>query len=104
MWFLLPYFKKTRSSTILEAFLISSTSKAFLILLEYKNVLPFAGDILISGSEISNNESLKTLSPENPERITNKAKVPTITPTLAIAVIILIVLFPLLEIKYLLAM
>ncbi len=43
-------------------------------------------------------------SPEKPERIINNANAPTITPNVAIIVIILIALFPLLAKRYLLAM
>ena len=59
---------------------------------------------LISGSEVSNKVSLKVLNPENPERMMNKAAVPTITPKEAMMVIKLIALLLLLANRYLLAM
>jgi hypothetical protein len=59
---------------------------------------------LISGSESFNIELVNVLNPENPERMTNNAKAPTITPNEAIIVIMLMVLLPLLAIRYLLAM
>jgi len=47
---------------------------------------------------------LKVRKPENPESTINKAKVPIITPTAAIKVMILMVLLLLFENKYRLAM
>jgi hypothetical protein len=60
--------------------------------------------ILISGSETSSKPSLNIRNPEKPDRMTNNAKAPTITPKEAIIVIILMALFPVFANKYLLAM
>ena len=60
--------------------------------LENKKLFPFTAVTLISGSEVSSSESLKVRNPEKPERITNKAAVPTITPNDAMMVMILIAL------------
>ena len=60
--------------------------------------------ILISGSAVFKKLTLKERKPEKPESTINKAKVPIITPTVAIPVIIFIVLLLLFENKYRLAM
>ena len=65
---------------------------------------PFTEVIFISGSEVSKKLKLKDLKPENPDRTINKARVPTITPMVAISVIILMVLLLLFENRYRLAM
>lgn len=94
------YCIKTRSSITLlkEAIAVLSNKICFSSEEKIKD-FPFIAEIFKSGSESSNKESLNVRKPENPERITNSAKEPTITPKVAIMVIIFIALFPLLANK-----
>ena len=78
------------------------TTDAILVL--KSNDFPFAAVILMSGSEVFKKPMLKVRNPEKPESTINKAKVPIITPTAAIKVMILMVLLLLFENKYRFAM
>ena len=94
------YCIKTRSSiTSLKDAIALLFNKTCFCSEEKIKDFPFTAEIFKSGSESSNKESLNVRKPENPERIIKSAKEPTITPKVAIMVIILIALFPLLANK-----
>ena len=69
-----------------------------------KNDFPLIADIFKSGSEVCIKLKLKVFKPEKTERTTNRDMVLTITPIVAIDVIIFMALLELFENKYLLAM
>lgn len=69
-----------------------------------RNVFPVVLEILRSGSKSLLKDKLKSLRPLKTESTTNKANAPTIIPTEAMPLMILIALFLLALIKYRLAM
>ena len=69
-----------------------------------KNDFPLVAEIFKSGSEVCMKLKLKVFKPEKTDRTTKREIVLTITPIVAIDVIILMALLELFENKYLLAM